>query len=188
MHHPSQCHPALSWPIVLSCLLIGLGVWVTTSTVQGVPIPIVLQFLADQPARDAYFEGDKQALHDRLNHLGVEEAIKAYYRPQFPNEDQLDQHIHQIFYDNTGYVGKGYEVGLEGTLIPIDLQFERWYRLATRAGIVSDRLYRDGVQYVVAPTGEVAPYQEIATIYSKKLLRRLIRLQKQSLVNGQLIC
>jgi hypothetical protein len=77
---------------------------------------VILTFLQDQPARTAYFQNDDQALHDRLDALGIEEQIKAYYRPQIPDEIKLDQYIHQVFYNRTGYVGNEYQVNEQGTL------------------------------------------------------------------------
>jgi hypothetical protein len=85
--------------------------------IGGVPSSIILTFLQDQPSRDAYFRGDRQALHDRLSDLGIEAQIKAYYRPQIPNEVQLDLYIHQLLYNRTGYVGEAYQVTDQGTLI-----------------------------------------------------------------------
>ncbi|MCU0565465.1 MAG: hypothetical protein MUF49_02585 [Oculatellaceae cyanobacterium Prado106] len=85
--------------------------------IGGVPSSIVLEFLQDQPAWTAYWQGDRQALHDRLSELGVEEQIKAYYRPQIPDEVKLDQHIHQLLYLRTGYVGEAYRVTEQGLLV-----------------------------------------------------------------------
>jgi hypothetical protein len=42
--------------------------------------------------------------------MGIEEKMKDYYRPQISDEGVLDQHIHQILYDRTGYVGEAYQV------------------------------------------------------------------------------
>jgi hypothetical protein len=85
--------------------------------IGGVPSSIILTFLQDQPSRDAYFRGDRQALHDRLSDLGIEAQIKDYYRPQIPDEVQLDLYIHQLLYNRTGYVGEAYQVTDQGTLI-----------------------------------------------------------------------
>jgi hypothetical protein len=84
--------------------------------IGGVPSSVILTFLQDRPALTAYFQNDKQALHDRLNEIGIEEQIKDYYRPQIPDEVELDQYIHQVFYNRTGYVGKQYQVNEQGTL------------------------------------------------------------------------
>lgn len=103
-------------------LLLCIWIWVvllTTGdlTIGGVPAPIIVSFLQDEVARDAYFQGDGKKLHARLEEMGVEEKIKAYYRRQIPDETQLDQHIHQILYDRTGYVGDAYRVNSQGILV-----------------------------------------------------------------------
>lgn len=85
-------------------------------TLGGVPYGIVETFWTDKTARDAYFSGDTQALHDQLSDLGVEEAIKAYYRDQFDNEHELDRYIHQIMFNRTGYIGEAYQVNNQGQL------------------------------------------------------------------------
>jgi L-lactate utilization protein LutC len=76
-----------------------------------------MSFLSDDAARNAYLAGEPAALHDRLEVMGIEEQIKEYYRPQISDEAKLDQHIHQILYDRTGYVGAQYEVNPEGVLV-----------------------------------------------------------------------
>jgi hypothetical protein len=86
--------------------------------IGGVPSSIILTFLQDPPAREAYFQGNRKALHDRLSDLGIEAQIKAYYRPQIPDETQLDLYIHQLLYNRTGYVGEAYSVTDQGRLIP----------------------------------------------------------------------
>jgi hypothetical protein len=83
----------------------------------GVPSSIIMTFLQDKTARDAYFHRDSAALHDRLQVLGVEEQIKAYYRPQIHDEVELDRYIHQLLYDRTGYVGSHYRLNSEGRLV-----------------------------------------------------------------------
>ncbi len=107
--------------ILLSVILL-VGIWLAlfTSgyvTFGGVPAPIIMKFLSDETAREAYFQGDRTKLHNRLNDMGVEEDIKAYYRPQIPDEAQLDQYIHQLFYERTGYVGVRYRVNSQGVLV-----------------------------------------------------------------------
>ena len=93
------------------------GLFITEKvTLGGVPYRIVETFWNDKTARDAYFSGDSQALHDRLSALGVEEAIKTYYRDQFNNEHELDRYIHQIMFNRTGYVGEAYQVDSNGQL------------------------------------------------------------------------
>lgn len=86
-------------------------------TIRGVPFSIILEFFKDDTARQAYFQGDKNLLHDRLDEMGVEEKVKDFYREQFSDEYTLDRHIHQVFYDNSGYVGKAYTVNSQGILV-----------------------------------------------------------------------
>ena len=86
-------------------------------TIGGVPAPIIVSFLNDSKARNAYFKGDREELHARLQEMDVEERVKAFYRPQIPDEAKLDQHIHQILYERTGYVGQAYRVNSEGVLV-----------------------------------------------------------------------
>lgn len=155
-------------------------------TVQGVPVGIILKFLQDGQAREAYFSDDKQGLHTRLQELDVEEEIKAFYRPQIPNEVKLDQHIHQIFYDTAGYVGKAYRVNAQDTLVLIDRQFEQWYPLAYQAGVVVDSVYEDNIHYVVGPDGITAPYKQVAQLFPIPTLKQLIKLKsEQSLSTGK---
>ncbi|MBD2463282.1 hypothetical protein H6G89_19795 [Oscillatoria sp. FACHB-1407] len=85
--------------------------------VGGVPSSIIMRFLQDDIARSAYFRGDKAGLHDRLDDMGIEAEMKTFYRPQIPDEAELDQHIHQILYDRTGYVGVAYTVNSAGVLV-----------------------------------------------------------------------
>jgi len=87
-------------------------------TIDGVPVPILLKAFGDESVRQAYWSGDKQELHDRLNAIGIEEDIKDYYRPHAAGESDLDQKIHQIFYNQTGYVGDAYQVDKTGRLQP----------------------------------------------------------------------
>lgn len=106
---------------IAAILAIGLlTVWFLSGrmVVGGVPSIIILRFLQDDIAREAYFANDRQLLHDRLVEMGVEEDIKMYYRNQFTDEDALDRHIHQIMFDRTGYIGEAYRVTAGGRLIP----------------------------------------------------------------------
>ena len=94
--------------------------------VGGIPASIIATFLQDDMARNAYLNRDRQLLHDRLQALGVEEEIKDFYRSQIPDKVELDQYIHQLFYDRTGYVGENYRVNSEGVLV---LKKGRLYRV-----------------------------------------------------------
>ena len=103
-------------------LLFCVWAWVVVftngqMTIGGVPTPVVVSFLNDSTARNAYFKGDREELHARLQEMDVEERVKAFYRPQIPDEAQLDQHIHQILYERTGYVGQAYRVNSQGVLV-----------------------------------------------------------------------
>lgn len=154
--------------------------------IGGVPIPIITKFLNDETARDAYFRGDSRKLHERLQAMGVEAQIKAFYQPQFHNEVELDQNIHQILYDRTGYVGKAYQVN-EGILTLKELApegFDEWFKLAREVGLVSGSLNQDGIQYVVNSQGLAVPYEDLAAIFSLSELRSL-RNNLRSLVETQ---
>lgn len=163
---------------VLIAILIGPSL-----TIQGVPVAIIIKFLQDDPARDAYFSENKQDLHNRLQELEIEEEIKAFYRPQIRDEVELDQHIHQIFYDTTGYVGKAYKVNAQDTLILRDRYYERWYPLAYKAGVVVDSVFENGAHYVISPDGTVAPYPQVARSFPIKLLKQLIQLNSDASVS-----
>ncbi|MEL6779843.1 MAG: hypothetical protein AAFO06_21610 [Cyanobacteria bacterium J06597_16] len=94
------------------------------TTLGGVPYTAVSRFVKDKPARDAYFAGDSQALHDRLVELEVEPLVKEYYRDRFTDgrfadENALELHIHQVMYDRSGYLGEAYQVDNYGTLSPV---------------------------------------------------------------------
>ncbi|OKH23516.1 hypothetical protein NIES593_09825 [Hydrococcus rivularis NIES-593] len=107
-------------PLIVGSLLLISGrsqINMNRWTIRGVPVPIILEFLKDETARKAYFQGNKNLLHDRLDEMGIEEKVKDFYREQIPNEYALDRHIHQIFYNNTGYVGKAYKVNSQGNLV-----------------------------------------------------------------------
>jgi hypothetical protein len=86
-------------------------------TLGGVPASVIMSFLQDGESVNAYFSGDARRLHDRLDDIGIEQAMKDYYRPQIRDEVELDQYIHQILYERTGYVGEAYRVNGEGVLV-----------------------------------------------------------------------
>ena len=118
----SRIASAIVKTTIYLCLLLCVWAWVVLFTqgeltVRGVPTSIIISFLQDETARTAYFEGDSKKLHDRLEAMGMEERIKAFYRPKIRNEAKLDQHIHQILYDLTGYVGVAYRVNSQGVLV-----------------------------------------------------------------------
>lgn len=172
-------------PIVLWGLLgivLSGSLWLRFGTIQGVPAFIVLKFVTDRTALNAYFSGELRVLHDRLNQMGVEEDIKAYYRPQFSDEVELDWHIHQLLYDRTGYVGKAYKIGANQTLVlktQADKVFPRWLALAKEAGLELSHREEDGIIYLDFPDGISVPYEQFSEIYSLKTLRQMIRQQKR---------
>lgn len=101
-------------------LSLGLGVVLVVGeyiTIGGVPFSILVSFLQDDTARAAYFAGDSTKVHDRLSEMGIEEQMKAFYRDRIRDEAKLDQQIHQILYERTGYVGRAYRVNSQGTLV-----------------------------------------------------------------------
>lgn len=109
---------------VLACagllLALGLGVVLVVGeyiTVGGVPFSVIVSFWQDDTARAAYFAGDSTKVHDRLSEMGIEEQMKAFYRSRIQDEAKLDQHIHQILYERTGYVGRAYRVNAQGILV-----------------------------------------------------------------------
>nr|WP_290222013.1 hypothetical protein [Trichocoleus desertorum] len=105
-----------------SGILLSLGLLVVLVvgeyvTIGGVPFSVIVSFLQDETARTAYFEGNSTRVHDRLSEMGVEEQMKSFYRSRIADEVKLDQHIHQVLYERTGYVGTAYRVNAQGTLI-----------------------------------------------------------------------
>lgn len=172
--------------ICLSAILsTGIGLVLITNeraTIGGVPTSIIMDFLGDGTARRAYFQGDSQKLHDRLEAMGVEERIKAFYRPQIQDEVKLDQYIHQLLYNRTGYVGEAYHVNSQGNLILRESapdNFDEWFKLAREAGLVNGSLRQDGIQYVVSSAGAVVSYEELAAIFTLEELRSLVKIKQQ---------
>ncbi len=100
-------------PIGIIIILFSSGIL----TIGGIPASIAIEVWQDKAARSAYLEGNGKKLHDRLDEMGIEERIKAFYRPRISDETKLDQHIHQILYDRVGYVGQAYRVNSEGVLV-----------------------------------------------------------------------
>lgn len=90
-------------------------------TLGGVPYSVLMKFWQDTEARDAYFSGDGHALHDRLGDMGIEYEIKKHYRSQISDPVELDQHIHQILFDRTGYIGENYTVNAQRKLVLKDV-------------------------------------------------------------------
>jgi hypothetical protein len=178
----------LIWASSLLLVLVGgVLLFQDSIVIKGIPLSLVFKGLVDIPTLEAYMSGDKKALHARLQALGFEEQIKAYYRPKIRDEVKLDRHIHQIFYETTGYIGQAYYVNSQGTLSlksPVDTQFPRWFDLASQAGVVVDHFKEGDTIYVISPGGAVAPYKDIAKVYPPNLLNRLIQLRRQSQPNA----
>jgi hypothetical protein len=174
---------SIGWLAFLGAIVLA-GVFLVAShdslTFRGVPVSIILEFIEDESARQAYFAGNKVALHERLQQLGAEEQIKAFYRPQIRDEVKLDQYIHQIFYEVSGYVGKAYRVDSRGILVlkqaPSN-DFEQWTQLAQKAGVITGTKEANGLQYVISPAGDLALYEDIATIFPPEDLQRMIEAQ-----------
>lgn len=158
--------------------LAGSGLWLVkdTLTYRGVPLRMILNFLEDPIARNAYFDGDRTLLHKRLDELGFERDIKAHYRPQIRNEVDLDRYIHQLMYDNTGYVGKAYRLGPGGQLVSrneLPQDFQVWIQLAMQLGIAKGHTIENGELYIDVPNGPAVPYKILKSLYSLSDLQRL---------------
>ncbi len=154
----------------ISLLVAALGLWMAypTLTYKGVPVRILVHFLEDAQARSAYFARNKKGLHDRLKVLGIEEQIKDFYRPQFKDERALDLHIHQLLFNNTGYIGAAYAVDMDGQLIAkptLTPEFWRWFELAKRLQLVSDQEMENGEPFIITPQGSRVPYTIISELY-----------------------
>jgi hypothetical protein len=157
-----------------------LGIKHNTLTVREVPWPILQSALTDSGVRRALWKRNNYELHNRLDKLGVEEEIKAFYRPQIQDEALLDQYIHQIFYNVSGYVGVAYRVNGDGVLVPKqnpDQEFQRWFQLAHRAGVVIGSRQEQGQWYVISPGGTIAPYQTVAAVFPEAELQKMIMIQ-----------
>ena len=189
---PTKVEPKTS-PRRVTRLALGLGAiavlmgaggfFFRYGTVQGVPVSVVLKFVGDKPAREAYFSGQSFLLHERLQELEIEEEVKAFYRPQFEDEKELDWYIHQIFYDRTGYIGKAYKVGPGRQLIlktSKDYQYPRWVVLARRAGLIVDQRQDQGTYFVKTPEGAWVLYEEMLEQYPLPWLHRFLRQQKKN--------
>jgi hypothetical protein len=167
----------------ISLVLVVIGLWLASPvlTYKGVPLNILFRFVADSTARKAYFSHNRQALHDRLQALGVEEAIKDYYRPQIQNEQELDQYIHQLMYDSTGYVGKAYKVNAQGQLVYIyapQTAFQQWFALARKLDLVTSYKTENDEIIVITPKGTHIPFSVISNLYSIPDLEKWVALQK----------
>ena len=91
------------------------GTWIIlfatdTITLGGVPYSVLMKVWQNPAARSALLSGDETELHDLMGGLGIEYDIKNYYRSRIDDPVKLDQHIHQILFERTGYIGENYTV------------------------------------------------------------------------------
>lgn len=90
-----------TWVVLFTTGVITLG---------GVPYTVLMKVWQDPSARSALLGGDATELHDVMGNLGIEYDIKVHYSKRIKDPVKLDQHIHQILFDRTGYVGENYVV------------------------------------------------------------------------------
>lgn len=95
--------------------ILAIGTWVVlfTSgaiTLGGVPYSVIMKVWQNPAARSAVLGGKETELHNLMGMMGIEYEIKEYYRDRIPDPVKLDQHIHQVLFDRTGYVGDAYTV------------------------------------------------------------------------------
>lgn len=162
--------------IPLVALMAVGAIFKDSLTYRDVPISILFKALEDGIARNALLTGRKKILHWRLGSMGVEEDIKAFYRPKIRDEIELDRFIHQIFYDNTGYVGESYFVNSQGKLQfkkPPDTEFNQWYQLASKVGLVAGSRIENNTLYVIGAQGAIAPYKTISATFPLEKLRQM---------------
>lgn len=173
--------PRYWWLSAVLAAVLGGRIAINFITIQGIPCTILLEVVLDDRARNDYFSGNKIAFHDRLQQLGIEEQIKAYYRPKIRDEETLDQYIHQVFYKITGYVGHAYFVNSQDKLVLksyFDPKFERWFKLAKKVGVVVGRQRKHGTYYLINSQGAVASYSELAAVFPIAELEKLIKIQQ----------
>ena len=92
---------ASTWILLFTSGVITLG---------GVPYSVLMKVWQDPIARQALLGGDETELHNLMGLMGIEYEIKEYYRDRIQDPVKLDQHIHQILFDRTGYIGEAYKV------------------------------------------------------------------------------
>jgi len=183
--------------ICLTLFSITIGAaWMLTresATIANVPVPLFVKAFEDGTARNYFLVGNTRAFHDRLERMGIKDAIKAFYRPKIHDEVKLDQYIHQIFYEDTGFVGDAYYVNSQGILTLKNPaasvsqltagDFPQWFQLARAAGVVVGSKQENGVQYVISPTGKVAPYSDVAAAFPPEELRNLLEIRRQTIMS-----
>jgi hypothetical protein len=107
---------------LVTAVSVGAALFFTdVVTWRGIPYSVLARVWQDAETQSALASGDPVALHQRLSALGIEYDIKTYYRARISDPVELDRHIHQIFYDWSGYVGENYIVDGRGKLVLKDV-------------------------------------------------------------------
>lgn len=117
---PKRKGKAITRLVLLAFLAAGTWVALFTTevvTLGGVPYSVLMKVWQNPATRSALLRRDSVALHDLMDNMGIEYEIKKYYSKRIQDPVELDQHIHQILYDRTRYVGANYVV-VRGKLIP----------------------------------------------------------------------
>lgn len=112
---------AKAWFVILPVLggTVWFGMFLSGMvTLGGVPFSVVSRVLRTPATRSALFTFRAATLHNLMDDMGIEEEIKLYHSKHIQDPVELDQHIHQILYNWTRYVGENYVVGARGKLIP----------------------------------------------------------------------
>lgn len=85
--------------------------------IGGIPAPIIFDVITDIDTLSIFLWGSRADLRTRLKETGVEAKIKNYYRPYFADEVELETHVDQILYKNSGYYNRSeYTVNDQGDL------------------------------------------------------------------------
>lgn len=107
---------------LVAAVSVGTALFLTDAiTWRGIPYSVLAKVWADPGAKAALASGDPVEMHRQLSALGIEYDIKQYYRARISDPVELDQHIHQIFYDWSGYIGENYTVDGRGKLVLKDV-------------------------------------------------------------------
>ncbi|MBE9070099.1 hypothetical protein IQ260_26000 [Leptolyngbya cf. ectocarpi LEGE 11479] len=120
--HPTQKKKGKTMARLVLLIMLGAGTWGTlfmtgVVTLGGVPYSVVRRVWQTPIARQALLQRNSVELHDIMDSMGIEEEIKLYHSKHIKDPVELDQHIHQILYNWTRYVGANYVV-VRGKLIP----------------------------------------------------------------------
>ena len=119
---PVQKSKGKVMPRLLMLTMLGAGTWLAlfmtgVVTLAGVPYSIIRLVWETPATRQALLQRNSVKLHDLMDDMGVEAEIKRYHSKHIKDPVELDQHIHQILYNTTRYVGANYVV-VRGKLIP----------------------------------------------------------------------